>query len=194
MQKPKGYDDVRTGGEYIPIELGGHTAVIKRVKETTSKAGKPMIQVAIDFDPLDVQPNYFMTSFQQDNRPDKKWPYQGTQYILTEDNEGRCSRSLKSFITSVEKSNEEECQWGDAFEKWFTNKKIGVVYGENEEEYDGQIRTRRRIRYFCAYDKAKEAAIPQKRFLETIQPVDVNNMGSMGFMPIPEGVEDEIPF
>lgn len=189
MQKPDSYDSVQI--EFVPIELGGHTAKIKRLKETTSKSGRPMIQVAIDFDKTDVQPEYFMNLFQNDDRPDKKWPFQGTHYILTEDQDGKCSRSFKSFISSVEKSNNSECVWGDGFEKWFSNKKVGVVYGESEEEYNGEVKTRRRIRYFCSYDKAKDAAVPDKRFLPTSQPTAVQATDK--FINIPEGIE-EIPF
>lgn len=190
MQKPNSYDDVQV--DYVPIELGGHTAVIKRLKETTSKTGKPMIQVAIDFDKADMQPEYFMKSFQNDDRPDKKWPFQGTHYILTEDQDGKCSRSFKSFISSVEKSNNAECVWGDGFEKWFSNKKVGVVYGENEEEYNGEVKTRRRIRYFCTYDKAKSAAVPDKKFLPTT--TSSPQTPSNNFINVPEGTEEDIPF
>lgn len=191
MQRPSGYDDVQTN--FVPVELGGHTAVIKRLKETTSKTGKPMIQIAIDFDSNDSQPNYFAMAFQNDTRPkeEKKWPFQGTQYILVEDQTGKCSRSFKSFISSVENSNNAECQWGETFERWFTGKKVGVVYGENEEEYNGEIKTRRRIRYFCSYDKAKDASVPDKRYLQTPPaPATTDN----GFMQIPNGGMDEIPF
>lgn len=190
MQKPNNYDSIQI--DYVPIELGSHTAVIKRLKETTSKAGRPMIQIAIDFDKADKQPEYFMNAFNNDDRPDKKWPFQGTHYILTEDQDGKCSRSFKAFISSVENSNNSECVWGDGFEKWFVNKRVGVVYGENEEEYNGEVKTRRRIRYFCSYDKAKDAAVPDKRFLPTTatttQPVSNN------FINVPEGAEDAIPF
>ncbi len=189
MQKPDSYDSVQI--DYVPIELGGHTATIKRLKETTSKSGRPMIQVAIDFDKADVQPEYFMNLFQNDDRADKKWPFQGTHYILTEDQDGKCSRSFKSFISSVEKSNNLECVWGDGFEKWFSNKKVGVVYGENEEEYNGEVKTRRRIRYFCSYDKAKSATVPDKRFLKTPQPAAPSATNE--FINVPEGIE-EIPF
>lgn len=190
MQKPNGYDNVQAGGDFTPIELGGHTAIIKRVKETTSRNGKPMIVAAIDFDAADAQPGYFSEAFKNDDREDKKWPYQGTQYILTEDQDGKCSRSLKSFITSVEKSNDSECVWGNGFENWFTNKKVGVVYGENEEEYNGEVKTRRRIRYFCQYDKAKGAKIPDKKLLKT------NNatVSASAFVNVPAGIDDEIPF
>lgn len=190
MKKPNGYEEVKTGGDFMPIILGGHTAIIKRVKETVSKKGRDMIQIAIDFDDADEQAGYFLASFQKDDREDKKWPFQGVQYVLTEDNDGKCSKSFKSFITSVEKSNGVECVWGDGFEEWFKNKLVGVVYGEVEEEYNGEIKTRRRIRYFCEYNKAKDAAIPKKKYLDN---VPVNN-ASTGFVEVPEGVNDDIPF
>lgn len=192
MQKPNNYADTQVGGDYTPIALGGHTAIIKRVEETTSKNGKPMIKVAIDFDGADSQPSYFMNSFKADTREDKKWPYQATQYILSEDNEGKCSRSFKSFITSVEKSNNAECVWGEGFEKWFTNKKVGVVFGENEEEYNGEIKTRHRIRYFCDYSKAKEAAVPDKKYLTTTPATTTT--ATADFVNIPAGTDEEIPF
>lgn len=192
MQKPNGYDEVQSGGEFTPVNLGGHLAIVKRVKETTSKTGKPMLQVAIDFAADDSQPGYFYAAFQADSRPDKKWPYQATQYILTEDRDGKCSRSLKSFITSVERSNNAECPWGASFEGWFANKKVGVVFGEVEEEYNGEIRTRRRIRYFCTYDKAQSATVPDKKPFTGVP--TVARTTSDGFMAIPDNMEGEIPF
>lgn len=167
MNKPSNYEQTTTG-DYTPVALGGHTAIIKKVEETTSKTGKPMIKVAIDFDASDSQPNYFMESFKNDIRPDKKWPFQGTQYILSEDNEGNCSKSFKSFITSIERSNEGfTVGWGKTFAAQFANKKVGVVFGEVEEEYNGEVKVRRRIRYFCDYTRAKGASIPDRKNLPT---------------------------
>ena len=195
MQKPNNYDNTTAGGDYTPIELGGHTAVIKRVQESTNKNGKPMIIVAIDFDKQDVQPAYFTKQFEADTRDEKKWPYQGMQWITAEDNDGNCSRSFKSFISSVEKSNGSQCIWGDGFEGWFKNKKIGVVYGENEEEYDGEVKTRRKIRYFCQYDKAKSAAVPDKKFLQTEKKPAQSTQAAMNkWVSVPDGADEEIPF
>ena len=198
MQKPNNYDNTQAGGDFTPIELGGHTAIVKRVKETTSKSGRSMLQVAIDFDALDSQPGYFSTAFKNDTRQDKKWPFQGTQYILTEDQDGNCSRSFKGFITSVEESNNAECAWGDGFERWFLNKKVGVVYGEVEEEYNGELKTRRRIRYFCNYDKAKTQDIPQKRLLAAgsrpgSAAAAANRPDPNGFLSV-VGDMEEVPF
>lgn len=192
MQKPNGYDETQASGGFEPINLGGHFAVIKRVQETTSRNGRPMLQVAIDFDQRDEQTAYFAQMFQSDNREDKKWPFQATQYILTEDNDGKCSRSFKSFITSVEESNKAQCPWDSTFEAWFKNKKVGVVFGEVEDEYNGEIKTRRRIRFFCAYDKANTVAVPAKKLYKGAA-VPARTADD-DFMKIPDGADEEIPF
>ena len=93
MKKPNNYENTQAQGEFTPVELGGHTLVIKQVEERRSKTNKPMIVVFFDFAPGDKQAGYFAESFKNDIRPDKKWPNQGTSYILTEDNDGNCSRS-----------------------------------------------------------------------------------------------------
>ena len=98
MNKPNNYDNTQAAGEFTPVELGGHKLIIKQVTETTSKTGKPMIVVLFDFAPDDKQPGYFMEQFKNDIRPDKKWPNQATNYILTEDNDGNCNRSFKTFM------------------------------------------------------------------------------------------------
>lgn len=194
MNKPNSFDNVQAGGDYTPIELGGHHAVIVSVKEQKSSTGKDMIVVALDFAKNDRQPGYFKNQFDNDTRPDKKWPYQAIQYIVTEDSDGKCSRSFKGFITSFERSNNVTTNWGDKFNEQFKNKKIGVVYGEVEDEYNGEIKTRRRIRWFCEDAKADAQSIPNKKLL---------NNGSAGtniqaerdaFVHVPEGTDEEIPF
>lgn len=192
MNKPNGYEDTYIGGDFIPVNVGGHTATIIGLEETTSKAGKPMVKIAIDFDDNDTQAAYFMEMFQADDRPDKKWPFNAVQYILTEDANGKCSRSFKSFISSVERSNNSECVWGKGFADWFKGKKIGVVYGLVEEEYNGKVSTRRRIRYFCQYDKAKDASIPEPRLLDNNN--NTKTTLNEGFMDVSEVKADYIPF
>lgn len=192
MQKPNNYDNTQIGGDYVPVELGGHHAIIKEVKEQKSKNGKNMVVVAIDFAPNDKQAGYFMEQFKNDTRTDKKYPYQAIQYILTEDNEGQCSRNFKSFITAFEDSNSCDTIWGDKFPAQFKNKKIGVVYGEVEEEYDGEVKTRRRIRWFCDDKKAEEQKTPARKELPASNATSYKP--SNDFVSVPEGVDEEIPF
>lgn len=190
MQKPNSYDEVKMG-DFTPVELGGHHAIIKDVKEQKSSTGKDMIVVAIDFAKNDKQANYFMESFENDIRPDKKWPFQAIQYIVVEGVDGKTTRNFKSFITAYEESNGCEAVWGESFCRQFKGKKIGVVYGNVEEEYNGEVKTRRRIRYFCKDAAVDTAKIPDDKLLSAgSKPVASNN----GFMSIPNGSEEEIPF
>lgn len=187
MIKPNNYDNVSLG-EFTPVELGGHHAIIKQVNETKSKTGKDMLVVLIDFAEDDKQPHYFMDSFEDDIRPDKKWSYQATQYIVATDNNGNTSRSFKSFITSFENSNNTTVTWGNNFATQFKGKKIGVVYGNVEEAYNGKMSKRRRIRWFCDDNKVAEQKVPEDKLLDST--VQANNNSWL-----PEaGVDEEIPF
>ena len=200
MRKPRNYDDTQAQGEFIPVELGGHHLVIKEVCEMTSKGGKPMIKVSFDFAKNDKQAGYFEKMFKDDIRPDKKWPNQATQYILTEDYEGNCSRSFKTFITCVEHSNKGfETQWGDNFEAQFKNKLIGGVFGPQMDYYDGREIEKRVLRWFTSIDKAADAAIPEmsetRAYKEHISGQrQASAPGNDGFMNIPDGIDEELPF
>lgn len=194
MQKPNSYNKVSTGG-YIPPQVGGHKCVIKQVTETKNSKGKDMIVVVFDFAPDDVQPEFFSKEFKDDVRPDKKWPHIGTAYINTEDQDGKCSKRFKRFVTSFEKSNNCDAIWGEKFAGQFKNKKIGAVFGQKENEYNGKVTMRNELRYFCDIDKAEGAAVPDPIYLEKKSVQGGTGSGSSdGFMNIPDGVEDSIPW
>lgn len=191
MQKPNGYDEVQVG-DFTPVELGGHHLIIKGVREQDSKSGKPMIVVAFDFAKNDKQPGYFSDQFEKDIRPEKKWPANGTMYILTMDSQdgSKTSKSFKSFITSFERSNNVTAIWGDKFCDQFKNKKIGGVFGVVEEEYNGEIKKRHKLRWFCEDGKADSQNIPKEKLLTPAQ----SSSSGEGFMNIPDGIAEEIPF
>lgn len=166
MKKPEGYDSVNLNAERVSI--GPHTAVIKGVEEKTSKGGKPMIVVYIDFGKGDEQEGMFKRIFDSDEREEKFWPFQATQYILTENPYGGTNRSFKAFITSVENSNGFNVDWDAAdFGKQFKGKKVGVMYGTVEEEYNGQRNLRQRIRWFFDIHKKDDQVTPDTKWLPT---------------------------
>lgn len=194
MNKPKNYDNTKTGGDYTSIELGAHRAIIKQVQEMQSKSGRNMIAVYIDFAAEDRQPKYFENQYKEDTREDKKWPFQAVQYILTEDSDGNTSRSFKGFCTAYEDSNGLTIKWGGgaAWGQQFKGRRIGVVYGEVDEEYNGKFSTRRRIRWFCDDHKTGDQEIPARKPLK----------GSAGTAPAGGGdqwmptdfSQEELPF
>lgn len=193
MQKPKGFDELKVGGDFTPIELGGHHIIIKNVEETTSKSGVPMLKVSFDFAKNDKQADYMLTEYKNDIRPDKKWPHAGTQYILMEDKEGNCSMAFKRFIIAFEKSNNCDAQWTDKFLTQFKNKKIGGIFGEVENEYNGRRSMRHELRWFCADDKVDDAEVPAAKYLNG----GSNGNGGSSSTPdvnVPAGTDDETPF
>lgn len=197
MNKPNNYEETQAGGDFTFVELGGHKLVIKQVSETKSKTEKDMIVVLFDFADDDKQPHYFMDQFNNDIRPDKKWPNQATQYILTEDADGKCSRSFKTFTTCVEHSNAGfTTQFGDKFGEQFKNKKIGGVFGEQMDFYNGEEKKKRVLRWFTSSDKVADATIPDmsetKAFKENKN--NRSTTSSDGFMNIPDGIDEELPF
>lgn len=199
MQKPNNYEKVQAAGEFTPIELGGHVLVIKQVEELTSKTGKPMIKVSFDTADNDKQPHYFADQFRNDIRPDKKWPNNGTVYIMRDDMDGNCSKSFKTFTTSVEKSNPGfQIVWGDQFCQCFKNKMVGGVFGVIHDAYNGREINKRQLRWFRSADKIEEADIPNEieteehkrlAFSAGTAPTDSN-----GFMNITDGIDEELPF
>lgn len=202
MQKPNSYDETQAQGEFIPVELGGHKMVVKQVSERQSRNGKPMIVVLFDFAQDDVQAGYFTKQFADDIRPDKKWPNQATQYILTEDENGNCSRSFKTFCTCVENSNSKFSCWksDDTFNfQGIKNKRVGGVFGPQMDYYNGRELEKRVLRWFVSIDKAADAQIPAISETQAYKnhingyPSGSTPAGD-GFMNIPDGIDEELPF
>jgi hypothetical protein len=201
MQKPNGYDEAQASGEFIPVELGGHYAVVKQVSETQSKNGRDMIVVLFDFVKPDKQAGYFSNQFNADDREQKKWPFAGTKYIMVQDynDQNKTSRAFKTFCTCIEKSNNYSIAWGgNAWAQQFKGKTVGVVFGEEESEYDGKISMRRVPKWFCKTDAVKDAAIPQPKYINGVSPAsqteETKTENADGFLSIPDGIDEEIPF
>lgn len=193
MKKPNGYDEALEVGAYTPVELGGHFAVIKQVSERQTRTNKPMIVVVFDFHETDAQPAYFTKSFEADTRPEKKWPFPGTKYIMVYDykDPNKTSRQFKTFCSCFEKSNNVTITWDGAdWGRQFREKRIGVVYGEEENQFDGETSMRRIPKYFCQWNSVKDAAVPAPKYINSTGPAPAATPVE-GFTPVDF---DEIPF
>ena len=196
MQKPNKYDETQAQGEFTPVNLGGHYMVIKKVEEMKSSTGKDMIKVCFDFDQNDSQPGYFTESFKNDIRPDKKWSNQATQYTLVYDNEGYSSKSFKTFCTCAEHSNNGfVINWGDNWGDQFKGKKIGGVFGEEMDFYNGEVKKKRVLRWFISTDKVDGATIPDMAETKAYKNRPKESQpGEDDFMNVPQNIDDELPF
>jgi len=195
MNKPSNYENVSTG-DFTPVTPGGHHLIIKQVKESQSRSGKPMLVVAVDMAQNDSQPLYMSKLFEGDTRPEKKWPHAGTIYVVSVDNSGQCTKNFKTFITCFEHSNGVQVAWenGPKFAKQFAGKKIGGVFGIVEEEYNGERKKRCLLRWFCEDGKAENAKVPDPKLLDQgAAPVPAGTTDPSGFTPVEIDTE-ELPF
>lgn len=173
MLKPTNYDSLKIE-DYTPIKLGGHYLKIIDVTESESKSGNPLIIVRFDFSENDEQAGLFHTRFNNDTRPEPRWPSQATSYIVPVDDNNECSRAFKLLVTAVEKSNPGfKVEWseGPDFVKQFSGKHVGGVFGNVEEEYNGDIFTRRKLRWYCSCSAVKDAVIPKDKVLKKSTPL-----------------------
>ena len=187
FEKPQGYDEVQAGGDFTPIELGGHKLVIKKLEEVTASNGNKYLKVSFDTAPDDVQPNYYTEAWKNDTREQKKWG--GVATVFPTDREGKTSKTFKQFCTSIERSNNSKIQWGAGFEASIVNKTIGGIFGE--EEYingNNELKVARKLFYWRSTEGIKDANIPEKRTIEK------QDAGTDEFARIPEGIVEELPF
>ena len=185
FNKPQGYDEVEAGGgDYTPIELGGHKLIVKAIEEV-NKGNYNYLRVSFDTAPDDVQPNYYAEQYRKDTRDTKKWG--GVSTIFPTDREGKTSKTFKQFCTSIEKSNNSTIKWGTEFEASIVGKYVGGVFGE-EEYYNsnGDIKTARKLFWWRSTEGVKDATIPDKRTVE--------REAKDEFMEVPAGLEDDLPF
>lgn len=186
FNKPQGYDEVQAGGDYTPIELGGHKLLIKAIEEV-KKDGYSYLKVSFDTAPDDRQPNYYANKWKNDTKDTKKWG--GVATIFPTDREGKTSKTFKQFCTSIEKSNNSKIQWGAGFESSIVGKYIGGVFGE--EEYINamnEVKVARKLFWWRSLEGLADAKIPEKRTVENpaTAPSD--------WVQVPEGIENELPF
>lgn len=136
MIKPKNFETTQEYGSYPTMPPGNYPCVVHLVVEGQTKNNRPKLEISMDVASGEYK-NFFAEKFRSDTRENKKWPC--IVHQLTEDNEGNCSRGLKTFISAVAASNDGfdmNAIWNENFPKYFRNKLVGCSF--RLEEYISQ--------------------------------------------------------
>ena len=168
MVKPNNYDGTQEYGEFKPLELGGHVCKIMSVEETKSGSGKDMLKIFLDIAEGE-QANYYAEQYKADSRAEKKWGC--IVYQLVEDKDGNTNRGLKTFITSVEKSNKGfTVAWGDDFAACLKGKLVGGVFGrEQYQNSKGELRFATKCVSFRSVDTIRSGVeVPNDKLLSGV--------------------------
>ena len=160
MNKPQGYDEAQSFGEFETLPAGGYKCLIKKVVCEKTQAGKEYLKIGFDIAEGEYK-DFYQKKFANDNRDNPKWS--GIWTVFVEGYKPNTTNSrFKGLITSVEASNE-----GFKFdfdEQKLVNKKVGFVFREEEfEGQDGQVHTAVKPFYALSYDKVEGTKIPNPK-------------------------------
>jgi hypothetical protein len=139
--------------------------------------------------------DFFTEQYKNDQRSEKKW---GCNFLLSipkddgSEKDGWTNRSFKTFTTALEESNNGyHFDWD---EQKFKGKLIGGLFNEREyQKTDGTIGRATNLDRVCAAEKIRKGdyKLPEDKL---IKKSGNNTSGMDGFVNVPEGTNEELPF
>ena len=203
IRKPQGYDEAAAyTGESMQLPAGLYVCKIVQASEIKTNNGRP--QVAILFDIAEGEhKDFYKAQYEATRRLNSggaKW-----KGVYKQTMDGSSLPFFKGLMTSIERSNQGYVfPWGmDGNEKTLVGKKFGAVMGREQfETGDGRKAFATKIFQIRSVDGLKDAKVPEDKLL----PEDRTNQAGTqtagiqksdypdGFMSIPDGTDEELPF
>lgn len=211
IKKPQGYDEAQAyTGESLKLPAGCYVCRIIQAKVSKSKdSNRDMLLIAYDIDEGE-QKGFFAKKHKElkFHNPQAEWPG-----VYRQTMDGTSLSFFKGFITSVERSNHFTFPWDvQDNEQSLRGKKFGAVMGRKQKLSDrGNKYFITEIKQIRSLDGLKDATVPEDELLpDTPAPAFstavpqtqgasqnipyIGQPGADGFMNIPEGIDDELPF
>lgn len=192
IKKFNDYDKTQSYGDYERLPKGGYVLKIQHVETLPGKNGGEYLKIAVDIEGGDYH-HYFMQDWKNQTGEDKKWRCNYLLNIPEDDGterDGWTKRKFKTFTEALEESNPGyHFDWD---ERKFVGKLIGGLFNEREYEgADGSIRKVTNLAQVCTVEKIKSGnyKLPEDKLLVRTAPA-----ADTGFMDIPAGDMDELPF
>lgn len=186
------YDKTKRRKSFEALPKGAYVIQIKDAKEEPNKSGNGS-HLTVCFDIAEGEyKGYFQTMMENSTSEDKKWPYDA-RYYITVPADG-CQTYVwdnwNTFFADLEDSNNGFVFGGDP--KQLKGKLIGGKFHIEQTEYNGKIYDHTRLKWTCVADdvrNGKAGKLPNDKLIESAPKTDAN-----GFMDIPEGTEEEVPW
>lgn len=194
INKPEGYDEAQAAtGESTALPAGCYVCAIKQVNEIEENGHK---KLAVLFDIADgEQKGFYQKRYDSSKQGGKDAKWSG---VYKQVMSGNSLPFFKGLMTSIEKSNLGYFfPWGrENNEKTLSGKKFGAVMGRREFLTDtGEKRFVTEVFQIRSLDGLKDAKAPEDKLLDNVPTKPKTPApGEDGFMNIPDGIDDEIPF
>ena len=200
MKQFSGYDDAvknaKASGGRLPA--GAYVCKVVRVAFEEGKNGNSdMIQLLFDIEEGEHK-GFFKSQFDNNTDEDKKWKGKTTIYVPKDDGTEKDEWTKNSFAkwtTAFELSNP-NYKWDWKEEKW-KGLLVGIIFGDTGTVLDdGKEIVYTEARTACDIEAVRKGTVKPAKFkAKRGYTGNSNNDGSNdGFMSIPDGVEEEIPY
>lgn len=157
MEKIENWDSIEAKGmeDFKNLPIGAYECVIKDARiNHNEENGKDTLKISIDIVSGEYK-DYFLKSYENDTRIDKKWNNNAVKYLAFE---GDNVAFFKGFIKTIENSNV-GYTW-DWDETKLKGKKVcGVFLYEEYQKQDGTHGIKVRLNKFRSLDKMKDINI-----------------------------------
>ena len=137
IRRPNNWNEVKEFSDRQKLPLGAYVCKVKRAAVQANEFGE---QLCIVFDIVEGEfSGFFNEEFKNNNSENKKWKGVLRMFIPKDDGSEKdewTKRSFKGMVTAFEKSNPGyKWNWDEAS---LTGKMIGILFRNEEWEYDGK--------------------------------------------------------
>lgn len=192
IRKPQNWENVQVMTDRAKLPVGAYVCKVKQAKVQENAYGDQLV-IAYDIAEGDYK-EFYNRDFQQNPNPEKKWRGVIRVWIPKDDNSEKdetTKRMFKGMVTAFEDSNPGyKWNWD---ESTLANKMIGVIYRNEEWEYNGKSGwTAKPLRCMSAGKvRSGDFTIPQDKPLRG----DAYDTGSAYSAPAMTPVQtDDLPF
>lgn len=199
MKPFSNYENTQTFSERPTLPAGGYVAKIKKAVVRTYKNGEiEKLEIAFDIAEGEYK-DFYNKQFQQNTSEDKKWPNDAVYRLGVPDNNSQSYvwNNWNTFFADLEDSNNGFVFAGDC--RTLKGKLIGGKFAIEQDEYKGNVYDHTRLRWTCVADDIRSGnagKMPSDKLITQNQPRNTAPAPTdeNGFMSIPDGIEDEVPF
>ena len=197
MKAFNGYQEatVRKGSEaFEPLPKGAYVLKILNVREQSNKKGGSRFDIMFDIAEGE-QKDFFSKQYQarKKDSEDAKYPNDAIfrLNIPEDDSEQWMKDNFKTFTVALEESNS-GYHWDWDENKW-KGKLFGGLFHIEQDEYKGNIYDHTRLKWVRSVADIREnkyGNLPKDVLIDA----KTTTAADDGFVNVPEGIADEIPF
>ena len=199
MKQYRGFNrnDTYKDSERLPV--GGYVLKIMDAKEVTSEWGNTLL-ISYDIAEGDFK-DFFTRNYKSQTGEDKKW--KGVYRLRVPKDDGSeqdawTTRRFNTVIVNIEESN--QGYFWDWDERKLKGKLIGGLFNNKEYEFNGRHGFFTNCHSLVPVEKIRSGKfeIPADTMLRRQEPSNGYPAGSFpgddGFMNIPDGIDEQLPF